>query len=172
MSNTIKVKILDEKATVPSKAYETDTGYDLTFIGIDKIVGDVVFFKTGIAVQPPSGHYFDIVPRSSISKLPLMLANSIGIIDETYTGELLVALRVMHSNMGHGNERTSWPNGLVSLFNKKPSTMTDVANQILVNNPKLCQLILKKRIKADIEVVESLDKTERGDGGFGSTDTK
>lgn len=167
---TTQVKILDEKAVIPTRAHESDTGYDLTFIKVNKIVGDVIFFGTGLSVAPPEGYYFEIVPRSSISKLPLELANSIGIIDEHYRGELMVAVRVTWSEMGQELTNVSFPKGIVKIFGARPPTMTAVAQQILINKPTLTQMILRKREDTEFKVVEELDETKRGVGGFGSTD--
>lgn len=166
-----KIKLLDPKAEVPKRAYDTDTGYDLKFIGVDKIVGDVIFFKTGIAIQPPAGHYYEIMPRSSISKLPLELANSVGVIDETYTGQVMVPIRITHPNMGQEQKNVSFPNGLVQIFGARPQTMSILAQLVLQNQPVLVQLILRKRLDSEFEVVEELEPTQRADGGFGSTQT-
>lgn len=113
---TTKVKLLDEKAVLPQRAHESDTGYDLTFIGVSKIVSDTIYFKTGISVCPPTGYYFEVVPRSSISGLPLMMANSVGIIDEHYRGEVLIPVKIMHDKMGQNLERTNMPSGVVNIF--------------------------------------------------------
>ncbi len=166
----VKVELLDESAKVPSRAHTTDTGYDLEFTGVDKIVGDVIFFKTGVSMQPPTGYYFDIVPRSSISKLPLTMANNVGIIDQGYTGEILVAVRVHHPDMGSETSRQVYPNGLAKMFGVRPQTMSALANLILKNKPKMFQAILRKRLNCSFDVTE-LDNTERGSGGFGSTDS-
>lgn len=95
--DSIKVKLLSENAVLPSKSRASDTGYDLTLISIVKRVhidtGDVVFYGTGVAVTPPRGYYFDLVPRSSMSKQGIMLANSVGIIDRTYRGEIIVPIK-------------------------------------------------------------------------------
>ena len=53
----VKVELLDESAKVPSRAHTTDTGYDLEFTGVDKIVGDVIFFKTFIHSISSRKHY-------------------------------------------------------------------------------------------------------------------
>jgi dUTP pyrophosphatase len=166
----VKVELLDDKAQVPSRAHNTDTGYDLTFTGVEKMVGDVIYFKTGISLQPPSGYYFEVVPRSSISKLPLSMANSIGVIDESYTGEVLVAVRVHHPSAGGEPSRTTFPFGIVEMFGLRPQTMASLADLVLKNKPKLFQAILRKRNNCDF-VVQELEETSRGDGGFGSTDS-
>lgn len=81
-----------EDAVTPSKSRLSDTGYDLTLIRKIKEENGVHFFNTGIRVSPSFGWYFDIVPRSSISKMGWMLANNVGIIDQSYTGDIIVAL--------------------------------------------------------------------------------
>jgi dUTP pyrophosphatase len=165
-----KIVVLNEKAEVPKRAHSSDTGWDLKLIGVEKIEGDVIFFKTGIAMQPPDGHYFEVVPRSSISKLPLEMANSVGIIDQHYRGEIMVPVRVTHSAMGTEPKNVTFPNGVVKIFGSRPSTMSSVADLILQRKPYLFQLILRKRLDCEFEVVQTLDQTDRGAGGFGSTD--
>lgn len=167
-----KIKLLSEDAVIPSRAHDTDSGYDLRMIALDKIVGDVMFFKTGIAIQPPKGYYYRIYPCSRISKYPLELANSVGVIDETYTGEVMIPIRLTHPGMGQDLKNVSFPSGVVKIFDARPSTMSGVAQLILKETPVLCQMILEKRYSADFEVVEELEETERGEGGFGSTSKK
>ena len=167
-----KVKKLSEKAVLPSRAHPSDSGWDLTIIGIEKIKGDTILFKTGLQVRPPSGHYFEIYPRSSISMMPFMLANSVGIIDENYTGELLIAIRVLHGEMGTSNERDTYPSGIVNALDARPASMNEVANLILAKKPKIAQMILRKRIDTFFEEVSEVEATDRNSGGFGSSDSK
>ena len=170
MACNIAIKKLDERAVIPSKAHITDTGYDLTAIDVDKIESDTIFFKTGLSVQPPKGHYFEIYPRSSISKLPLSLANSVGIIDNTYRGEIIVPVRVHHQNTGFKTKNNSFPQGLIEVFGARPQSMLSLARLILLKKPKLFQLVLRKKINCNFQIEENLTETERGSGGFGSTD--
>jgi dUTPase len=165
----VKIKLLDSKAKIPVRAHDTDSGYDLEFIGFEKIEGDVIFFKTGITLQPPKGHYFEVVPRSSISKLPLAMANSVGVIDEAYRGEILVPVRILHKDQGEPRVNLN-PSGIVSIFGIRPQTMEALASLILKNKPVLFQAILRKRLDCDFVLEEDLDSTDRQDGGFGSTD--
>ena len=166
----VKVKLLDDRAQVPTRAHNTDTGYDLEFIGVEKIVGDVIYFKTGVSLQPSAGHYFEVVPRSSISKLPFSMANSLGVIDQNYTGEILVPVRVHHKDMGNDAPRITYPNGLVKVFGVKPQSMTSLANLVLKHKSKMFQAILRKRLDCNF-VLEDIGETDRGEGGFGSTDS-
>jgi dUTP pyrophosphatase len=167
-----QIKVIDDRAEVPKKAHESDSGFDLKFIDIKKIQGDVIFFRTGIQISPPIGYYFDIVPRSSISNLPLEMANSVGIIDEHYRGEILVPIRITHPEMGHDQTNNNFANGVVKIFGVKPQTMMDVAKQIIINKPYLCQMILRKKHECEFKLVDALDETARDSGGFGSTDVK
>ena len=134
-----------------------------------KIVGDVIYFKTGLSLQPSKGHYFEVVPRSSISKLPLMMANSVGVIDENYRGEILVPVRVLHKNENYDAPTDRYANGLVKMFGSRPQSMHVVSEMVLSKKPKLFQAILRKRNNCDF-VADEVTDTDRSDGGFGSTD--
>lgn len=172
MAGKVKIKLLDERAEVPSRAHNTDTGYDIKMIDVEKIEGDTIFFKTGVSLEPKPGYYFEVYPRSSISKLPLSLANSVGIIDNSYRGEILIPVRVHHSNVGFKTKRESYPNGLVEIWESRPQSMLSLARLILMKKPKMFQLVLRKKLNCDFQLEEELEQTERGDGGFGSTDDK
>ena len=89
-----KVIKVDPDAIVPCKARGSDVGYDLTVIKVAKVMrpGSTIMYDSGIQVRIPWGYYIEIVPRSSLSKSGWMLANTIGIIDPSYQGNLLVAL--------------------------------------------------------------------------------
>ena len=88
---TFKVVKRDEAAVFPTKSRMSDAGYDLTIIKLLKTKGNVHFYTTGLTIIPEYGYYFNLHPRSSISKTGYMLANSTGIIDSTYTGPLIIA---------------------------------------------------------------------------------
>lgn len=136
-----KVNRTTDDAVLPSKAYETDSGYDVTIIGVHKqIHPKLTLYKTGIRVAPDEGYYLELVARSSLMKYGCMLANNVGIIDYSYRGEILVAI--------YNFEETE---------NKLEIPM------------KVAQLIPHKIIQLKIIQVDSLDDTVRGDGGFGST---
>jgi len=130
-------------AIIPNKTNASDVGYDLTVIYKVKQWNDTVtLYDTGIKIQIQYGYYADIVPRSSLSKSGYMLANSVGIIDPSYTGTICIALAKIDQSMPD----------LILPF-------------------KCCQMIIRKQIHIDIrESFEDFDKTTRDFGGFGSTD--
>lgn len=143
MSNKHKIQFMrtSNTAVVPTKAFATETGFDLTAISIHKELDNgVILYDTGIVVRPPEGYYTEIVPRSSISKTGWMLANNVGIIDSSYRGNLLIAL--------------------------VPTSDRSIPLELPFCK---CQLILRKFEDAELEEVSDLDDTERGSGGFGST---
>ncbi|HEY5235416.1 MAG TPA: hypothetical protein VIJ14_04485, partial [Rhabdochlamydiaceae bacterium] len=91
----VKFKKLSEDAILPSYAKPGDAGMDITATS-DGIFnrseeGDLwyyVEYKTSLSVEIPEGYIGLIFPRSSISKSALVLANSIGVIDSGYRGEI------------------------------------------------------------------------------------
>jgi dUTP pyrophosphatase len=139
-----KVTKLSESAVIPNKTNLNDVGFDLTLIDLKKIneVG-VEFYGTGLKIEPPKGYYFEIVPRSSITKTGYILANSLGVIDPDYRGELLVPLTKLNC-LGNSNLTIDLP-------------------------ARLCQLILRKHPSCVFLEKEKLSDTIRGEGGFGST---
>jgi len=170
MAVKVKVKLLDDNAEHPYRSHPSDTGYDIKFTSVKKVVGDVIFFGTGVSLQPSQNYYFEIVPRSSISKHGLGLANSVGVIDNQYTGEIMIPIRVFHRHQGGvAGKDSRFPSGLMTIFDTKVTSIGDAANLILKKKPYMCQLILRKRLNAEFISSDDLEDTERGDGGFGST---
>jgi deoxyuridine 5'-triphosphate nucleotidohydrolase len=93
VSCVCKVFKMDPSAVLPFKTRESDVGYDLTLLKEHKRVNSVcTMYDTGLKIQVSKGFYAEIVPRSSIIKSGYMLANSIGIIDRSYFGNLYVAV--------------------------------------------------------------------------------
>lgn len=127
-------------AIAPQKAHITDTGYDLCLVKKIKEENGVIMYDTGIAVQPPLGFYFELVGRSSISKTGYIVANSVGIIDASYTGSLRVAL--------------------IKINKEAPE---------LELPARLVQLIPRQLVHMDAVEVEDLANTQRAEGGFGSS---
>jgi deoxyuridine 5'-triphosphate nucleotidohydrolase len=138
----------EPEAVLPTKARLSDVGYDLTIIRKVKTLNSrTSLYDTGLSIRVPFGYYVEIVPRSSLSKTGYMLSNSMGIIDRSYQGNLLVAL-------------TRVADDAIDLDNQLPF--------------RCCQLIFRRQ--EFIELVEhSLENnafdtpSTREAGGFGST---
>lgn len=87
-----KYTLVNDVGIPPHKTRPSDSGFDLNLVSINKTVGKVTLYGTGVSVQPPAGYYFDLVPKSSIINSGYIMANGVGIIDQGYTGEILVPL--------------------------------------------------------------------------------
>lgn len=128
-------------AVLPTKRI-SDVGYDLTAVDIYKEVSPMTnLYETYVSLQIPLGYYVELVPRSSLSKTGYMLANSVGIIDPSFTGTLKICL--------------------VKISTDSPN---------LVLPARVAQLILKPYVISEGYIAEHPKiETERGNGGFGST---
>lgn len=127
-------------AVAPRKNKASDSGYDLVLVKKLKQAGNVTYYDTGIQLAPPVGWYFDLVGRSSISKSGYMLANNVGIIDQSYRGNVMVALVKVDPEV----PELELPSRLVQIIPRRVWHM----------QPVEC---------------DSLETTSRGDGGFGSS---
>jgi dUTP pyrophosphatase len=106
--------------------------------------GKIEIVPTGLAVSIPQNFEIQIRPRSGLAaKNQITVLNTPGTIDADYRGEIKVIL------INHGNEIFKIEKGL-----------------------RVAQMVLCPIIKANLKEVETLDKTERGVGGFGSTGVK
>ena len=114
----------------------------MTVIKKIKQVGKVTFYDTGIKVNPDTGYFVSVYPRSSLSKTGYMLANSVGIIDQTYTGNIIIALM------------------------KVDEEMPD-----LKLPQRVAQMVVQPAIHCNIIFEEDIEETARSAGGFGSTGT-
>ena len=97
-------------------------------------------YLTGIALEIPPGYVGLLFPRSSVSKTCLSLANSVGVVDSGYRGEIMLKYR----DAGE-------------------------ANSFYKTGDRVGQLIVLPYPQIELIEVEELSSTERGDGGFGST---
>ena len=93
MNSQIRVSKISPDAIVPNKVHQSDSGYDITLISLAKKLGpNLYLYGTGLRIAPDEGYYVELVARSSLMKFGYILANGVGIIDNQYRGELLVAL--------------------------------------------------------------------------------
>lgn len=152
----VKIKKLHPDAVIPRYAKAGDAGLDLVAVekDISKVQSHgVVVMNTGIAVEIPEGHVGLVYPRSSIYKSTARLANSVGVIDSNYRGEIKV------------------------VFDMSIPIMTSIL-ELTPNEPhvkdydkgdRVAQLVITPIPHVEFEEVEDLSETNRGDGGFGST---
>lgn len=154
----VKIKKLDGRAVIPKYAKDGDAGLDLVAISYKaNPEHGYIEYGTGLAIEIPKGYVGYVFPRSSISKIGSTLANSVGVIDSGYRGEIKVRMKPDTS----------------SIF---ASMHEDVANGYIHNTyeigDKIAQLVIMPIPTIELEEVDVLSDSERGDGGFGSSDEK
>jgi len=121
--------------------HDGDAGLDLFVINEQTIgSGESTLIHLEIACETSEGRPYLLMPRSSISKTPLRLSNSIGLIDGGYRGEIMAA---------------------VDNIKDEPYTVEP--------GQRLFQLVAMDGSPIHFELVEVLSATTRGEGGFGST---
>lgn len=139
---SVRFKKLDSKAVIPVYQKVGDAGLDLTSTSKEyDEEKEKLVFGTGLSVEIPYGYVGLIFPRSSIVKTKLSLANSVGVIDANFRGELKLYFEV-------GSRAT------------KNYEVGDRIGQLV---------ILPLPIIEVIETTNNLSETDRGEGGFGST---
>lgn len=134
----LKIKKTNPNAQLPSRAKIGDAGYDLSACTVEDL-GDRIKIGTGISAQPATGWYCEVYSRSSNVNKGIMLMNSVGIIDNGYTGEIFCIF-----------------------YKTRPDATISIGDRI-------AQLIPKQYAMVEIEEVEDLSSTARGSSGFGST---
>ena len=125
----------------PKFATEGSAGFDLQTVQKERIYpGTLTKVDLGIKFEIPEGYYLEIAARGSLQKKGLILGNSIGIIDSDYRGSVFAGLR--------------------NLSKKKV---------ILESGERVVQGILHKLENVELVPTKTLTKTDRGEGGYGST---
>ena len=143
----LRVKKLDERAIIPTYGSANAAGADLYAVldeNVTLLPGETKLIKTGLAYEIPEGYVGLLFARSGLStKQGLAPATKVSVIDSDYRGELMVPLH-NHSQV----ERT------------------------IASGDRIAQMVFTPYIMADFEVVDQLEDSVRGEGGFGSTGKK
>lgn len=139
MTLQIHIKKLNPNAVIPAYAHDTDAGMDIVATS-KKETHEQIIYGTGLAMEIPKGYVGLIFPRSSICKTSLSLTNSVGVIDSGYRGEIKFVFQKNKPYMNH----------------------YEVGDRI-------GQIIIMPYPAIEFKEVETLNKSDRGDGGYGST---
>ena len=142
----IKFKKLSEHAKLPTKGSLDAACFDVYAASIKIERPNKMIVGLGFATEIPSGYKGIVIPRSGLSKMNWVLANSIGIIDADYRGEWMVIFRCLGDMIHH-----PLPFGV---------------------GDRCAQIYFEKVLDAEFVETEELSSTERDAGGFGSTGTK
>lgn len=146
----VKFKKVHEDATTPTYAHAGDAGLDLTAVS-KEVTSKYIEYDTGIAFEIPKGYVGLLFPRSSVSNKDISLANSVGVIDSSYKGTVRARF----------NKNDSKDKGAYKYSG------TDYAI-----GEKVAQLIIIPYPEVTLEEIKELETTDRGEGGFGSSDKK
>lgn len=149
----LKFKKTHKDAQSPIKSSVEAAGFDLFAVEITT-TPQYTQINTGIAVEIPIGCVGVLVPRSSITKKDLMLKNSIGIIDSDYRGPIMARFIT-----------TPWRN----VDDTDVETDLEWETEGYQVGDKCCQLLILPAPYFELQEVEELSGTQRGEGGFGST---
>lgn len=136
----VNIKKLHADAVIPKYAKQGDAGLDLVATSKSYDEHGNVVYGTSLAIEVPQGYYAQLLPRSSVSKYDLVLANSVGVIDSGYRGELIVKFKAVSS----------------------------IGAQYEVGD-RIAQLIILPYPQIEFVEVGDLSESERGQGGFGSS---
>jgi dUTP pyrophosphatase len=137
----IKIKRIRQNAIIPNFAKNGDACVDLTAAHVE-IQGTNLVYYTGIAIEIPANHVGLLFPRSSVSKKDIILANSVGVIDSGYRGEIMLKYKWIDP----------------SHFGSKSYNVGE----------RVGQLMILKLPSYEFVEVEQLSTTERGTGGLPS----
>lgn len=134
--------MVDKDIEIPAYAHHGDAGLDLRVReGVWLQPHERRTVGTGVRVAIPEGYVGLVFPRSGLaSKHGISLSNAVGVIDAGYRGEIGATL-INHDKQPH-------------LINK---------------GERVCQLVVVPFATCELELVDELDETDRGEGGFGST---
>lgn len=142
----VSITRLDDAVELPSYAYEGDAGLDLRAnADVDIPPHGRVLVPTGLAIAIPDGYAGFVLPRSGMAlKRGLSVANTPGLIDAHYRGELKVIA-----------------------INLDPEQPVHIER-----GERIAQLVIQAVPSVRLVEVDQLDETDRGTGGFGSSGAK
>jgi dUTPase len=151
-------------------AHITDSGYDIIAASDPVIVGlkvdgiedkyysiDYIEYDTELSIEPPMYYHTYVFPRSSISKMNLVLCNSVGLIDQGYRGSIKLRFKYIAQPIDS------------TLINGHKQAIGINKNKIYKMGDKIGQLVLASKVVVNIEQEDNLSQTTRNAGGFGST---
>ena len=144
MIQTVRIKKLNPQAIIPSYGTDFSAGADLyAYLEAPVTIepGETFLVHTGVSMEIPEGYAGLIYARSGLAtKKGLAPANKVGVVDADYRGEIMVPL------YNHSQKQA-----------------------VIENGERIAQMVITPFLTAVFVETESLDETERGTGGFGST---
>lgn len=152
----VNVKKLDSNAVLPTYSKHGDAGMDLTATSKSYDEHGNVVYGTSLAFEIPHGYVGLLFPRSSNTKKDLILGNSVGVIDSGYRGEVVFKFKLVMNCQKFEKAKQDGSAGF----------HLDVYNV----GDRIGQIIIMPYPQIEFNLVDELSTTDRGIGGFGSTD--
>jgi dUTPase len=120
---------------------------------------DYIEYETNLYIAPEAMTFHTLIhPRSSVSKYNLVLANSIGLVDNDYRGMVICRFKYV------------WQPQDFSFTSDEKLLGSINFEKVYKKGDTIAQLVLEPTVQAEWVVVDELSQTKRGEGGFGSTD--
>lgn len=157
------IKVVNENGTIPFYGTEKAAGFDLC-CNEDVVLKPFIptLVHTGLKMQIPEDTELQIRPRSGLALSDgITVLNSPGTVDADYRGEICV---ILHWNGYHNYDN--------SKLDAEPPVNGRFKEKYITAGTRIAQAVLGPYYHAEFVVVDSLDDTDRGEGGFGSTGTK
>ena len=151
----VNIKRLNENAVIPTYAKHGDAGMDLTATSKSYDDHGNVVYGTGLAFEIPMGYVGYVFPRSSNAKKDLILSNSVGVIDSGYRGEVIFKFKPLAY--------------LAETEHEKYELSIEFPESYEIGD-RIGQIIIMPIPHIEFNEVDELSSTDRGTGGFGSTD--
>lgn len=157
----VKIKKLVPKGVIPKYAKDGDAGLDLVATSYNHD-GENFVYGTGLAIEIPRGYVGLLFPRSSIANKPQFLTNSVGVIDSGYRGEVTMKFDSTYNFYIEDN--------IAKYHEEYENVKEDEPMDIYKVGDKIGQLIIIPYPEIEFIEVDELLDSERGIGGYGSTD--
>lgn len=175
---TLDILLRHPDAKVPTKAHNTDNGYDLYAVSVEYDEDmDCYIYHTGVSIKVPVGYSLDVIPKSRHRKTNSYMPNTPGDVDPGYTGEILVNYkpRVPRKLIKYIDRLVLALNKLVDIsyyYNNILEKLNKELNPPYGAGEAVAQCYLTPHPDIKFNVVDKLPETERGEGGHGSTINK
>ena len=156
----VKIEVRSPDAKLPTRGTEYSGAYDLyaaEIIGSPNKGGRLKVVNIGLAMQPPPGHRIMIAPRSSFTQKGWVMQNSPAIIDEDYTGEIILKFEAIPQEVVTDSYFSTVHAELK--YKKFPYKVGD----------RVAQMWVERVEPIHFTGGEIKPRGDRGSGGFGST---
>jgi len=172
MKINVKIKRLSEDAVIPKYAHEWDAGVDL--VASETVIitpGETKIIPTGLAIALPPNYEAQIRPRSGVT-VKTKLRVQLGTIDSQYRGPIGVIVDNFNFQSLEDYETVDGEyvvKGIDGKYDYCTPDVNEAGAYIIRKGSRIAQAVINQVEQAQFQIVEELDETQRGAGGFGSS---